>query len=215
MNMRFFALLALVLSACSQKSAPSIPLKPGDFYPLKKGDSADYRVRTVRHSELAADTIDNFFLREVIGDTFQNPSGQVSHYVIRYKRTSAQNPWKLDSIWSVRVEFSRVVRTENGLPVQILASPIRLKQVWNINEFNTGKQDWFSYVSIGDTLTVQALDNTQNLLTKKFRQSKYVKNKGLVYLKHVHVGFVDDSNSPDFGKDSIISGVETEIWRLD
>ncbi len=208
--MRHLALAFVLFMASCRQSEPSVSNELSDFYPLKKGDSAIFLVEKKIFNELLPDSVQRYYLKEIIGQSF----GANSFEIQRFKKETASEIWRFDSLWAVRVEPTRIVRIENGQPFVVLSAPIG--QSWDINFYNRLEKDIFRYSVDCEKifLCVEAADNQKNLLFKKYRTAKYEKSKGLVEQQMQILNYVNDSQSPNFGKDSVSSGVFLLIKRI-
>jgi hypothetical protein len=207
----YWVVLAVFVVSCKE-TQPIVSEKISDYYPIKTGDSAIYRVEKKIYNEILPDSLWRYYLKEVVGKSFQDQPN--SFELLRYSGETERGPWRLDSIWAVRVEPNRMVRIENGLPLVVLSEPIG--KSWDANFYNTKGYDVFVYfpLNLKDLICVSAADNQKNLLLKRNRKACFEKGKGMTLSETEFYFYVNDSENPAFGLDSISTGFSIFLERI-
>ncbi|MFN8356353.1 MAG: hypothetical protein U0Y10_17990 [Spirosomataceae bacterium] len=176
--------------ACS--SSEPTPADAGyGYFPLQKGQFVEYDVTETVYSLTGATSTSVFQLKEVIGDSFADLSGQTSYRVERYRRANAVASWQLDSVWTAKQVTDQLIKTENNIPYVKLTFPVRRGQKWNGNVYNAlGKDDYemdaadknYSYngQQYEAVLTV-IQQNDSTLVSQNKRIERFAQGIGLIY----------------------------------
>jgi hypothetical protein len=128
--------------------------------------------------------------------------------ILREVRENSGDAWETDSVWTVRKDNTRVIRTENNIPVINLVFPISENTTWDANGFNEREPDKYEmveagkpfdgeFVTFGETVTViqeYIPDKVVNFISRK---EIYSKQAGLVYKENIKLIFLqgDQANA--------------------
>lgn len=167
---------------------------PGyDYYPVSVGDYKVYNAQSVDFSP--SDTIvENFEIKESVAEIF-TINGETRYRLERYFRPNSSVAWPAtpDSIWSVAVSKSKVVKVENNVRFVKLIFPIENGRTWNGNVENDWGADEYILKDLGKpfTLSSQTFENTvsvvqspndsSNYINKDFRMEVFSKGCGMIY----------------------------------
>lgn len=210
---RTFALPALLLwvcLACSTREVEPELINPGkDFLPVKVGNFWEYRVDTVDYRFSGDSTSGTYYLREVIADSMYRQEGSMVYRLEIFRRPAADSPWKLDSVWTLRADPDKILRTENNRPFVRLRFPLREGSRWDGNAFNTlqdsNSVSWYTVRNLDKPLAfrgearasveiVQKRDS--NCLNKSEFSEVYMRNVGLYSRVRSYIQYSQDGPDP-------------------
>jgi hypothetical protein len=115
-----------------------------------------------------------------------------------YRTSDTSNPWQPDSIWSIRKDEDKVLKTENNRPIVKLKFPLKEGSKWDGNQFNSLQDSnsvyWFTVKNLNKTIEFQ----NQNIPGVEIIQkidSNCINNSNFreVYLKDIGPGFKSQS----------------------
>jgi len=209
--------LILVLTACQERTlAPGTFPDGSHYFRWQPGSFVEYDVLRINYNEFTAEDTLRYQLREVVAERFTPQGGGTAVSLWRYKRTAADEPWALDSVWTNRLEENRVVATENNVPFIKLSLPAYPQKQWDGHALSTLPEAGFVLDSLGfsvDTAGVASdnvmhltLDNRYDLIGKTFHVERYADTLGLIYRQEERVRYIDELASPFYGQDSIRRG---------
>ncbi|RIY13819.1 hypothetical protein D0T11_01690 [Hymenobacter rubripertinctus] len=190
---------AAVLAGCQDTSEVE-PFTGPEYYPLAVGS---YRIYDVADTAWANNkpTVSRFQFREQV-DTELTPdaTGQSVYRLIRSRRPTATDAWRVDSVFTVTVGERAVTEQFNNRRTVALVFPVREGRVWNINAFNSQDSVTASnrlYSRVGQPFSVQrngktygydnSLTTTNNLAVDvnacytSIRRTTFAKDVGPVY----------------------------------
>lgn len=172
-----------------------------NYYPLRTGLYNIYQVNGVEYVNANDSTVFSYQLKESVIDSFLNLESGISYKILRQKRDTSDETWETDSIWTVRKDEIRVIRTENNIPIINLVFPVSESKIWDANGLNDRDIDNYEMVEVGkpyngefvtfdETLTV-----IQEYIPDKFvnfisRKEIYSKQAGLVYKENIKLIFL-------------------------
>lgn len=215
-------LVAIFFSCSEEIIEPPSMLFGADFYPLQKGHFVDYRVEQITYKEFEPTDTSIFYLREEVGDTITEftSSGTVQK-LFRYTRSDTLLSWQLDSVWTVRNNFNRIVKVENNIPLIKLALPVDLNSTWNGNALNSLEPQFYSLDNFL-FLNEEAIrifrvlqQNDSSLVDKNVAWEVYGEGIGLIESLRIDVEYISDITDPFYGTDSIRRGVYTNLKAID
>lgn len=119
------------------------------FIPLEVGRYVTYDVKQTTTVELPDEGEDRqqvelYQLKEQIGDVYTDLRGTEVYELQRFKRLSEDDIWQIDSVWSVKVEEGKVIRSEKGVPIVSLLIPAKRGLEWDANIYNAKSPLMFS-----------------------------------------------------------------------
>ncbi|WP_027000428.1 hypothetical protein [Eisenibacter elegans] len=187
-------LLTGLVGACIPSTIMPTPEQTGQsFAALEVGNFVDYEVERVDFFLLDAPEVQRFQLREIVVDTFTNIQGSKSYRIERYRRANAQQFWRIDSIWTARIEGAQYIRTENNIPYIRLVFPPRNGLTWDGNQVNALRSQQYVVKELGQE---RIINNQPFLSTLKVEQAN---DSSLVELNRAYeiyaqgVGLVEKS----------------------
>ncbi|WP_338876840.1 hypothetical protein WBJ53_14400 [Spirosoma sp. SC4-14] len=208
MNPRNY-ILYLFLSGALQigcQSSTTSPVDPGtDYFPLETGRYTVYSVTEQQYGLNAVPVQRTYQIKEEIGASYQDVTGQPAFKLLRYRRAADNLPWQADSIWSIRQVNNEAIRTENGQDFVKLQFPISDNLTWNGNQLNALGEDAYlmrntnqpyhvSDKEYDETVTVVAQDDS-TLVSQDKRIEVYARQIGLIYKERVQLQFCSSSPS--------------------
>lgn len=152
-------LLISLLIACGNAAdeTPEAPLdlnRGKSYFFLDEGKYREYNVYEIRYFAVdISDTLE-YQLREVVGEAFANQNGQISHFINRYVRDNATQPWELDSVWTARIEGDKAISVENNVPLVKMTFPADTTRRWDGNLLNSKDPNIRKFVNFNSTFTV-------------------------------------------------------------
>ncbi|MEL6559031.1 MAG: hypothetical protein AAFQ94_12660 [Bacteroidota bacterium] len=168
-----------------------------EYFPLEIGDFREYSVTEVNFLTVGPDT-SRYFIREEITDSVTN-GGVVLFTLERSSRTLSTDPWKVDSLWTARVDCFEAIQVENNIPILKIQFPVADGKVWDSNLFNAlDSIGYTSFLIDSDTLDDQVLkvevaNLPQNLVGRDERNEFYARGIGLINRDFITLKF-DTSN---------------------
>ena len=208
---RFFLLsISLVLFACR----PSIEMLEDisyDYYPIEEGKYRIYQVDSIVYNAFICQTLTNSYqIKEVTGNVIIDGEGEKAYAVKRYKRLNGNAPWKLEEVWTEKIQQQQLQRIENNQRWVKMVFPIQEQQMWDGLSYIKSDtsfeisgssiqiyKDWgdFEYQKTGSSFvdtsqTVPAIypdvvevaqADAENQIEKRYAKEVYAKNIGLVY----------------------------------
>ena len=199
---RFLLIIAgLALLACENEIIdPSHTRLGTSFFPVEVGNYREYLVQDISYFIASPPDTQQYFLREVVADSFPGQGGELIYRLERFSRTSPEQYWHLDSIWTVRPSVQRVVVVENNVPLIKLVFPFADELQWDGNALNTKPADTYELQTtsealleeitspldtlLGQSITVEQ-SNISSLVNDSIFSETYVDQVGLFYKKSV------------------------------
>ena len=213
-NAIILLLLIAVLSACGSNEVEERPIDQGkDYYPIEVGSSWTYVYDSIVYNRQFR-TIDTLtgYIQETISNQLSDIGGHPNYRIERLIKKSEGEPWTPNTVWSVNVEDSRLIRTEENLPFIKLLFPTTIDVEWDGNAFI----DQFLDVDInGDP--IQMFINWDYVYKERL-DSKEVEGKTYTDVLLVEEVDTDDSFSRRLSKSYYARGIgliEKEMIILD
>jgi hypothetical protein len=193
----FFSLF--LIWACSSKKDVVPTVTGTEYFPISVGDSTVYQVVITDTSVSGTVTNSNYFLMEIIQDTFVNAAHGISYYIDRYTSpTLTSSSWTYDSTFYEYKTSYEAVRVESNVPYIKLSFPAQNNRQWDGNALNVDSVDKYTMVNLGmsyqlgnvsypQTLIVlESADTTFNpIIGQNKKLEVYAYNIGLIYKQHV------------------------------
>lgn len=182
--------IVLLLSGCKDRKEN---FDPGfGYYPVEVGDYKIYQVHKVNYQPNDT-TVENFQIKELVAERFII-NGEQRFRLERYKRNDDNFQWPPfpDSVWSVSVTSSKVIRIENNTRFVKLVFPVETGKSWNGNIENAGGEDLYFLRNVDkpytllshsypQTVTVeQSPNDSSTFLYKDYREEVFAKDIGMV-----------------------------------
>nr|HMU04851.1 hypothetical protein [Saprospiraceae bacterium] len=107
-----------------------------DFFPVSIGKSWTYVSDSIILSSggTRRDTFRSF-IREVVGDTFVDATGNTAFKLQRFFKRNESDPWISTNTWTCSVDKTMAIRTEENVRQVKLVFPIKKGLRWNANVF--------------------------------------------------------------------------------
>lgn len=218
----FLVLLFMALLAGCQSNTTA-PVDPGtDYFPLETGRYIIYTVDEQQYALNATAIQRTYQVKEVVGESYQDVTNQPAFKLLRYRRSANNSPWQADSVWSVRVQNNKAIRTENGQDFIKLQFPISNNLKWNGNQLNSLGEDTYLMCNTNQpyrvsdkeynaTVTIVAQDDS-TLVSQDKHIEVYARQIGLIYKERIHLQFCSSSPSC-IGKYQIDYGIR-QVYRI-
>jgi hypothetical protein len=203
-----------LLLSCS--SPADVPAETGpDFMPLETGRYVIYDVTEQRYSLTAPPTTTTYQLKETVGTSYTDVTGQPAYRLQRYRRPTAQAAWATDSLWTARLTSRAAIRTENGADFVKLQFPLIDRDRWDGNLYNRFEEETYQLRNLRQpySVTSQTFAETaqvvqrddSTLVGRDKRVEIYARQVGLVYKETTQLQYC--SVGPCVGKAQIDFGV--------
>jgi hypothetical protein len=214
-------LTLLCLVACQPD--PVAATEPGyEYAPVETGRYCVYDVSEQQYALNAAPVQRTYQVKEVVGTSYTDATGQAAYRLMRYRRTTSTMGWQLDSIWAIQRTDNQLIRTENGLAFVNLMFPVSERLTWNGNRYNALGEDTYELRNVGrpfrvvDTTYDQTLTvigrNDSTLISQDKRLTVFARQVGIVYRERVQLQFC--SSTPTcVGTNQIDYGIR-QVYRL-
>jgi hypothetical protein len=187
------------------------------YYPIEPGNTWIFQVDTVAYT-FAGDTLPGrYFIKEVLGDTLYFQEGRPVFRLEIYRTADTARGWVIDSVWSIRKDPDKIIRTENNRPYVVLKFPLREGSRWDGNQFNTLQDSnsvfWYTAQNLGQSYgfgndffpgveVIQKIDS--NCINNSTFREIYLKNIGPVYRKKAFLQYVQQGGSDPCGEIPVI-----------
>lgn len=217
----FLLVLLLCVGSCRPVSDP-IP-SGSDYFPLETGQYVIYNVEENQYALSAtAPVLRAYQLKELVGASYTDVTGQRAYRLLRYRRSVEGQPWQADSVWSARLVDSEAIRTENGIDFIKLQFPVSDRLRWNGNGYNAVGEDEYEAQNSGqayrvldkqfpETVTVVAQQDS-TLLAQDKRIEVYARQVGLIYKERIQFQYCS-STPACIGSYQIDYGIR-QIYRI-
>jgi len=197
MYKKYFLYLALglvvTLASCSSDNEVVEQDFGYDYFPLEIGNFREYKVTEVNFLTSGPDT-SRFFLRETIIDSLVNQD--ITTFVLeRASRSSMNDEWVVDSLWTARITEREAIQVENNVPILKIQFPVESNRSWDSNLFNTKQEETYESVLIdSDTLDSPVLrviieETPDNIVEEDDRDEFYARGIGLISRDFVSLKF--------------------------
>jgi hypothetical protein len=195
--------------ACATEEVDPKLLPPGrEYYPAEPGRYWIYRVDTIAFT-FAGDTLPGtYYLKEKITDTLYLQENNPVYRLELYKTPDTTMGWRLDSVWSLRTDPDKILKTQNNRPLVKLRFPLREGSSWDINQFNVLQDSNSANWAAVKNFEKNTLWNGQNYPSLQVIQKSdsncvgnsvfletYLKNIGLAFRKKKFITY--DLSEPD------------------
>lgn len=193
---------------CSPKQ-DSVPAVTGkEYFPISLGDTAVYQV-VKSDTSVSGNVINsNYFLKEVVSDTFLTLEKLVGYKVDRYVNpNSTSSSWTYDSTWYSYSNSFEAVRVENNVPYVKLSFPVKNNKQWDGNVKNNYGENKYKMINIDkkyqvgtlqfprSLVVLQSSDTTYDrIVGQDKRLEVYAASVGLVYKESVIISINSSSN---------------------
>lgn len=133
----FFIILMIGISACTSEKEEVDESELGyEYYPLQIGREWTYQSDSIvfTKSGTHTDTI-SAFIKEIITDTLRDLEGNLVHKIDRYIKRTVNEEWNRINSWFVAKDKSKVLRTEENIPLIKLVFPLKSGLRFQSNTF--------------------------------------------------------------------------------
>jgi hypothetical protein len=193
-----------------------------EYMPLETGRYIIYDVEEKHYSLSTAPILLTYQLKEKIGASYTDVTGQPAYRLLRYRRMSDKQLWQTDSVWSARKVNNEIIRTENGRDFVQLLVPVSNQLSWDGNRINTLGSDTYTARNVGEIYRVQGkqFDQTvtvvgqtdSTLISQTKNIAVYARQVGLIYKERMNVQFCTSSPAC-FGHNQIDYGTQ-QVYRI-
>jgi hypothetical protein len=129
------ALAASALVSCSTDTE-AVPDQSLAYYPLATGSYRVYDVLDSTYRDYKA-TVSHYQLKEeVTSATEPDAAGELVYRVLRSRRASSAESWRVDSVVTVSANLRRVLELRNNVRRVELVFPVAEDKQWDANAFN-------------------------------------------------------------------------------
>lgn len=126
-----------LFSACSTEEIDPVSIESGkDFFPVEIGGFRIYRVDTTTYTFAGEVENGSYYWRELISDTLYRQEGSLVYRLELSRSASPNGPWGVDSVWTLRKDEDKVLKTENNRTYVKLRFPLKEGSSWDGNQFN-------------------------------------------------------------------------------
>jgi hypothetical protein len=134
----FISIFAIMVGiSCTKETEPVDESTFGyDFFPVTKGKFWIYASDSIIFDN-GGTKIDTFvsFIKEEIGDSFLDETGNTVYKLNRYFRRNSTDVWSRTNTWTTYTDRTRAIRTEENLKFVKLVFPLKKGLRWDGNVF--------------------------------------------------------------------------------
>ncbi len=205
--------LSVLLTGCSSSDNP----QPSDqsYFPLRVGNFSIYQVNETDFLRLTCtdngETIKNYQLKELVTDSVKNAEGSYTYTIHRYTRPDSTQPWVDFNTWTARMNNSQVIVNEGNVPYLKFTFPLREKNYWNINSFNSQDPSIDTLKNLRQPYTLASGKKFQNTFSARRDNGEfivfhdkavevYASSIGLVYKELEQLYYFDNTSYPCYGQ---------------
>lgn len=209
LSVLFAVLFLTVLQTCKNESIP-VPVDESlSYFPLQVGKYVEYRMDSVIFDVVSGKKTKDTsisYLREVVADTFTDLAGKKAYRLERFFKKAPSDPWTIQSVWTAQITPNGYERTEDNLrfikmifpmvpaqefnalvyidteqPYYIADEPVTIYRQWGYQKVEkTNQKERIGLFNLDEVATV-LLNNSRNVIEKRYAVEKYAKGIGLVY----------------------------------
>jgi hypothetical protein len=216
---KYLPVVVLVVLGCGEDEGTK-HLSDTDYFPLQKGFYQVYAVHE-RNYQVQAEIENSVYqLKTEVVDSFANQEDGYTYTIHRSKRSTANDPWEFQQVWSVRLNAANVVVSEENVPFVKIVFPAIQNRQWDGNALNSLPADAYtlattgksyqleSGVVTGEYIQVVQEDSFDRILSLNKRLEVYARNIGLIYREITDLVYCsDEDNCPgQVGQQVIDSG---------
>lgn len=207
----------LLLQACVNKDCGCVaPPETGiSYFYTSIKQFTIYEVQEIDYSLTQNPSIKNYQIKESVASFFTDLDGKETLRIERFKRTTENEAWQIDSVFTAKKRSNEALKTENNQTFVKFVFPLYENQTWDGNAYNAlGKDDYtvkklHQPFSIGNktfrkTATIIQQDDS-TLVDLKKRIEVYAEGVGLIYAENKNLTYCNKpdclgKNTIDFGK---------------
>lgn len=214
---KYLPVLLLAIVGCGEDEAGKQP--DAEYFPLRKGFYQVYSVQEVAYELLAETKNITYQLKTEVVDSFLNQEGGYTYTIHRSRRNLATDAWEFEYVWSVRMNNSAVVVSEENIPFVKIVFPAIENRHWNGNALNNLPADEYVLTetgesfeltpgeSAGEYIRIVQEDSYDPVLFLNKRQEVYVRNIGLVKYEITDLEYCTDADECEIGQQVIDNGM--------
>ena len=186
------------------------PQDGGNFFYPNISKSIVYDVEDTQYELTGKFTVKTYQLKEVNALTFKDTDGKDALRIERYRRENDSQKWAIDSIFIIKKEIDKALKTENNVTYVKISFPIKEGLKWNGNAYNSLGNDTYELKKVNQSFQIngQKFDNTfsviqQNdstLVDLKRRIEVYAERIGLIYQDKTNVLYCNSGDCLGKGK---------------
>jgi hypothetical protein len=189
-----------------------------EYFPVEKGLFWEYDVAEEIYTVSAPVRKSNFQIRERVGESFE-VANQSVFKLERYRRNDEKSTWKLDSVWTIQLNQTQAIRSENNVSFTKMIFPINEGEKWNSSNINSSQSAIYQYKNTFQKFdnkyfptvrVVERNDSTAINLNRKYEV--YAKQIGLVYKEFTTLEYCQKTPSC-IGKGEVDFGTK-RVFRL-
>lgn len=131
--------MLLLLAACSKRQIQEpMPFEAAqlEYFPLITGHYVVYKVDSLVFDPASGGTFidsSSTFVKEMVGDSLLDNTGQWQYIIERYERKTLDEPWNLKFVGTASRSNSQAVRTEQNLRFLKMVFPMDKSSAWDGN----------------------------------------------------------------------------------
>lgn len=214
---KYLPVVLLAMMSCGEDETAK-QLSDAEYFPLRTGFYQIYTVHE-RKYQLQAETENlTYQLRTEVVDSFINLEGSYTYTIHRSKRNSPGDAWQFQQVWSVRMNVSNVVVSEENTPFVKIVFPAQPLRKWDGNALNILPADEYELAATGKSypletglitgeyIQVVQEDSFDPVLFRNKRQEVYARNIGLVYREITDLIYCSDADECVIGQQVVESG---------
>jgi len=216
--MRVFKILFIFITSSAGLflvSCQSEDLKPNQidsgkaYYPVQIGKFWVYKVDTITYKFDGSIQKGTYFRKERISDSLYRQEGALVYRLEISKSLSENGPWNSSSIWNLRQDNDKIIKTEENIPYVKVRFPLKNGAIWDGNVFNIlqdsarifpftvqnlGVSQTFKQEEIASVQVLQKVDS--NCVNKSAFFELYLFNIGLAYMRNSFIEYSQDGDDP-------------------
>jgi len=225
----YLIIIVGTLTGCNSETE-SFEISGLNFYPLTIGTYVTHQVTETIYGVNKEPQATEYQIKERVSGILQEAQGNIPtiYEMRRFRRSTTNDPWSLEAIWTIRGDNQRIIRVESGTAFVKLAFPFLEDKTWDGNAYNNLGRQHYKMTDLQKTFVASSgkdeelvFQNTCTILeaqdssavTKNYSQSIYAENVGLVYTLSENYAYCQTANC--FGQALIESGEKIEQRVID
>ena len=204
-------LVVLACWACEETVLEPEEVNIGfDFFPTEVGLFRIYQVEDISVTLVEGEDTTSFQIMEEISEGTLAQNGDSLFIVNSFSRATENDPWLLDSVWSIRRTPLQGITNQRTTTFVSLIFPVEEGRTWDGNALNANNFDEYRMENVSQsfevqnnlfdsTLTVIQEDNQDTLVNLDRRIEIFAENIGPIYREFTNLRFNTEPNNFGLG----------------
>ena len=186
----------MFLFSCTKEKDSITVSWENNYYPIQIGYWISYQIKEIIiDKESAVNDTSDYQIKNIIADCIEETENYKSYRVETYIRNSEKNKWQHYKNWELKHYAVSIHTIKENMEKIVLLNPVKKKDKWNGNAYNTDDEMQYELKEIKDSLingTTKKIaqvehSNQSNLIEKIYEFDEFAENIGLVKSVDINV----------------------------